>query len=328
MRAVLPDGPFTKYQALAVATVGLTLALIAVGAIVRTTGSGLGCPDWPLCHGRLIPPAERTAIIEYSHRSLAAVVGLLIVATSAATLLTRRADRSARILAVIALPLLALQAWFGKVTVERELPPEVVAIHLATALTLLGILSVIAAFAILGEQRERIVSTERDRFLRNTMIVVAGIAAILLGGAYVVGSGSTAACTTWPGCAEAPVPFVDGAREQAIHWAHRLSVLVGLAAVGWLVLSAEHLREPSEGLRFGVRTLAALYVLQIAIGGLNIWTQFSEAALVLHLAAGAAVWAVVVVLEVAGRFRPEPVRLPARAAGSTTPRGAQLGTRG
>lgn len=328
MRAVLPDGPLTRYQALALATVALTLALIAVGAIVRTTGSGLGCPDWPLCHGQLIPPAERTAIIEYSHRTLAAVVGLLIVATSAATLLTRRADRSARILAVIALPLLALQAWFGKVTVERELPPEVVAIHLATALTLLGILSVIAAFAVLGERRERVVSPERERFLRNTMLVVAGIAAVLLGGAYVVGSGSTAACTTWPGCAEAPIPFLDGAREQAIHWGHRLSVVVGLAAVGWLVLSAEHLREPSEGLRFGTRMLAALYVLQIAIGGLNIWTQFSEVALVLHLAAGAAVWAVAVVLQVAGRFRPEPVRVPARATGSRTPRGAQLGTRG
>ena len=112
----------TRYQWLTVLTAGATLALIAVGAIVRTTGSGLGCPDWPLCQGGLIPPAERTAIIEYSHRTLAAVVGLLIVATAIVTLRLRREDAAARGLAVASLPLLGLQAWLGRETVLRELP--------------------------------------------------------------------------------------------------------------------------------------------------------------------------------------------------------------
>src|SRR5688500_14322542 len=170
MGTLLP-APLTRYQLLTVATVGLTLLLIAVGALVRTTGSGLGCPDWPLCHGRMVPPFERTAIIEYSHRTLAAVVGLLIVGTSVVTWRTRTRDRAARALAVAALPLLGLQAYLGKVTVERELPAEVVAVHLATAFLLVGLLAVIAAFAVLGEARTRVRSRERDAYLRKVAIV-------------------------------------------------------------------------------------------------------------------------------------------------------------
>ncbi|TMD17067.1 MAG: heme A synthase, partial [Chloroflexi bacterium] len=54
---------------------------IALGGVVRVTGSGLGCPDWPLCHGRPYPPADLNAIIEYSHRTVGAITGVLIIAT-------------------------------------------------------------------------------------------------------------------------------------------------------------------------------------------------------------------------------------------------------
>ncbi|MCK9496322.1 MAG: COX15/CtaA family protein, partial [Dehalococcoidia bacterium] len=53
------------YRWLAALTVAATIVLIGVGSIVRTSGSGLGCPDWPLCHGQVLPPLERTAIIEW-----------------------------------------------------------------------------------------------------------------------------------------------------------------------------------------------------------------------------------------------------------------------
>src|SRR2546423_13063865 len=54
---------------------------IALGGVVRVTGSGLGCPDWPLCHGRPYPAADVHSIIEYSHRTVGAVTGVLLLAT-------------------------------------------------------------------------------------------------------------------------------------------------------------------------------------------------------------------------------------------------------
>lgn len=305
---------WSRYQWLAVTTVVLTLVLIAVGAIVRTTGSGLGCPDWPLCHGRLLPPAERTAIIEYSHRSLAALVGLLVVATALVTLRRRRNDSTARALAVASLPLLGLQAWLGKVTVERELPAEVVTFHLGTALVLLAVLALIALFALMGETREVIDSAERRSFFRVTVGAAVVTGGVLLIGAYVVGSGATTACTTWPSCLEAPIPFLDGGQLQDVHWLHRITVVVGLGAVAVVAFAAAQLRTDAAAVRTGAQALVGLYALQIAVGGLNVLTKFSDAALVAHLALGAAIWAVLVLLVVGARLRPVASALEAEPA--------------
>lgn len=305
----------TRYQALAVTTVCATLVLITIGAVVRTTGSGLGCPDWPLCHGQLIPPAERTAIIEFTHRSAAAIVGLLIVATAGVALLRHRGDTVVRNLAVASLVLLAVQAWLGKETVERELPPEIVTLHLATALTLLAVLSVLTVFAFYGPDRRRIEGSERASFVRLAAIAAAVLMVILLGGSYVVGSNSTTACTTWPGCLQAPIPFVDGVLEQHIHWAHRLSTLVGFGAVGFVALSATTLRGPNAE-RIGVASMAllGLYGAQMLIGAANIWTTFSDVVRASHLAAGAALWALAVVLVVAAAYQPGEATQEAEAA--------------
>ena len=323
-----PSG-WSRYQWLTVATAVLTLVLIAVGAIVRTTDSGLGCPDWPLCHGRLIPPADKNSIIEYSHRTLAAVVGLLVVATALVTLRTRRLDPTARALAVASLPLLALQAWLGKVTVERELPAEVVTFHLGTALVLLAVLALIALLALLGEGRTTIDDPERQTFARIALVAAAVTAGVLLIGAYVVGSGATAACTTWPSCIEAPIPFVDGGRLTSVHWLHRITVVLGLGAVAFVAMAASQLQAPASGVKLGGWVLVGLYVVQIAIGGLNVLTDFSDAALVAHLATGAAIWAVLVLLVVGSRLQPEPSRAGATSMPAPSRTGeARAGTGG
>lgn len=294
----------TRYQRLTVATAVLTLVLIAIGALVRTTGSGLGCPDWPLCHGRPYPPLEQTAIIEYSHRSAAAIVSVLVLAVTAVTLRAHRADRALARLSVLALLLLLVQAWLGAITVQRELPSEVVSIHMANALLLLAVLSVIAALAFLGPQRRRIVTTDRAGLRRALGIAAVAAFVVVLGGSYLVGAHATNACLTWPGCAQAPIPFVDGSRLQHIHWAHRMSVLVGLVALGWAFMAVQTALGVGSMLRRAVHSALGLYAVQIIVGASNIWTGFSAAARVTHLAVGAAIWALLAVTWFASAYSP------------------------
>src|SRR2546427_5245748 len=66
------------------AAVDATYILIILGGLVRATGAGLACPDWPLCPGRLIPPLDTLVLIEWRHRFVASIVGILTVAVAVA----------------------------------------------------------------------------------------------------------------------------------------------------------------------------------------------------------------------------------------------------
>ena len=132
----------TRFQKLAATTVATTLLLVTIGVIVRATGSGLGCPDWPLCHGQFLPPLDDAkAWIEWLHRTVAVVIGFVVLAL--AVLAFRRPPRpasdprgrrSARSL------LVGFQAWLGQETVRLGNSGESVTAHLAAAMTLLGLL--------------------------------------------------------------------------------------------------------------------------------------------------------------------------------------------
>src|SRR5436189_2112512 len=78
---------------LSLATTALMFGLIVVGSVVRTTGSGLACPDWPLCEGRWVPRLEPHVLVEWCHRLLALLVSLMVFAT-ALWIGARRATRA------------------------------------------------------------------------------------------------------------------------------------------------------------------------------------------------------------------------------------------
>jgi heme a synthase len=145
----------TPFQRLAVATTLLTYVLIAVGGLVRASGAGLGCPDWPRCFGSWIPPASAAALppefdpaqfnptlmwTEYLNRLLGVSVGFAILATTVSA--WRRHRRHPRILwpIVAAVLLTGFQGWLGGRVVAHELAAWIVTAHMLVALVIVQLL--------------------------------------------------------------------------------------------------------------------------------------------------------------------------------------------
>src|SRR5213593_4436155 len=217
------------FTRLAWTAAGFTYLLIILGAIVRITGSGMGCGEhWPLCNGKLLPPLDLPTLIEYTHRLVAAAVSALVVAVAGYAWWlregagSRQQDSSNGPIAVsshrptvrpsvapyVALGLLALQVALGAVTVKLELPPWTVIVHLGTAMLLLATL-IVAARESLAAPPSR-----------------AGLVALILGfvtvlfGALTANLGAASACLGFPLCNGQLVPA--GNYLQLVHWTHRL----------------------------------------------------------------------------------------------------------
>ena len=142
-----PDGgvdrPYlvTRFQKLAVATLRRRSLLVTIGVIVRATDSGLGCPDWPLCHGQLLPALDDTkAWIEWVHRAVAVVVGFEVLGLAVLAIRDHRDRRSILWPCIGAVLLVGFQAWLGRETVRLGNSGESVTAHLAAAMTLVGLL--------------------------------------------------------------------------------------------------------------------------------------------------------------------------------------------
>jgi heme A synthase len=272
------SAPMTRrFARLAWTAATFTYLLIILGAIVRITGSGLGCGEhWPLCNGRLLPPLDLPTMIEYGHRLAAAAVSVLVAVLAIYTWLLRRGagsgerhrpDRTA----YVALGLLILQVLLGAVTVKLSLPPWTVILHLGTAMLLLATLIMVAR----GRP-----SARPSR---------AGLWALGLGfvtvlfGALTANLGASSACLRFPLCNGQVIPA--GNYLQHIHWAHRL---LAYTLFGYVVWWALHSR--TRGAWFVV----ALVTLQVTVAAAMVLLALPPSLQAAHVAVGAGVWAVLV----------------------------------
>ncbi|MDA0301527.1 MAG: heme A synthase [Chloroflexi bacterium] len=313
----------SKFQALTIVTVVATVIMIAVGSTVRTTGSGLGCPDWPLCYGGIFPPLEFAAIIEWVHRFIATIISTLVAIQTVGAFAYRRTDPTLWRLALLSVALVAIQAILGGVTVLTGNAPWTVWVHLTMALIFLGNVTMMAALAYLGPERMRIMTPERAKFTRTATLTMWSMAVVLLIGAYTVATDAGFGCTGWPGCPEGQIPFASGERLQHINWTHRFTVAGGFAVVAWLFLHVREMRACGPMLRKGSHSLLGLYGLQIIIGGLTPLLDFIEPIRVAHLAVAAIIWIVMILMWYAGQFSmgTGPATPAAQASGGT--RGAR-----
>src|SRR5438874_9377657 len=138
-----------SFRRLAFLTALFAYLQIALGGVVRVTGSGLGCPDWPLCNGRPYPAADVHSIIEYSHRTVGTITGvLLIVTVVAAWVVFRRMRPLVAWLATASLVAIGFEGALGGVVVVNELKPWLVVAHLGLAMIILGSLIATAVMSL------------------------------------------------------------------------------------------------------------------------------------------------------------------------------------
>lgn len=257
---------------------------IALGGLVRVSGSGLGCPDWPLCHGRPYPPANLHAIIEYSHRTVGTITGLLIIATVAGAWIVYRSRRPiVAWLATASLVAVAAEGALGGVVVAHELAPWLVAVHLGLAMIILGSLIATAVMSMPDSGGVRSAG-----FRRLAALAVAGTYVLLLSGSSVVASDADAQCNSWPLCGGGFALDFNGA--NAFTMLHRgLALLIGVLLVYFLWMAISRSAE-APGMRVVAIATLGVLALQVAVGAASALTD-GAAANGVHIALGTLVWA-------------------------------------
>lgn len=260
----------TRFRTLAWAAAVCTYLLIVLGAVVRITGSGLGCGDhWPLCNGHLFPPLDQIGtVIEWSHRLVAALVSALVIA-----LVVVNWRRS-----VVAVGLLVLQVVLGAITVKLELPAWSVVLHLGTAMLLLATLLILAA------SPETSPPVPLSTLWRGGTRLLTSLAFVtVLFGALTANLGAAAACGGFPLC-NGQI-WITAGPLAVIQWTHRLlAYSLAIAVTVWVVRGRER----------GARIVLGLIVLQIAIGAATVLLGLPRGLQAAHVAIGAAVWAGIV----------------------------------
>jgi protoheme IX farnesyltransferase len=280
---------------LTTATVVSTLLLVAIGGIVRATGSGDACPDWPRCLGGWLPPLEFHAIVEYSHRLAAAITGILIFATAWVAWRRYRGDAAVVWPIVAAVFVAIVQAAIGRERILTGPDQLTVTVHFVVGMALVALVVVSATAARVGPAA----SEGPGRGFARLAWATAGVtAAVLVVGAYVRGEHAGLAFLDWPLMGGSVVPAL-GSVDPAIHFAHRALALVGLGLGGWLAWRARRLASPV--LRRLTWIALGLMLAQTAIGGAVVLTRLGTAARVGHVVGSSLAWASVVALLVAIR---------------------------
>ena len=307
---------------LSVAVVGLVLQ-ITLGGVVRVTGSGDGCPDWPQCFGRWYPPFEYHAILEYSHRSVGSLVGLVIIAATVRVWIKHRDARVVAWLATTCLALIAVVGGIGGAVVLNELDPAIRTVHLMLA----EIVAMLAVLALVAATYGRPISDSATRNAgpdgkqgrsspwvwgrvsdeHRSALNLAAVAAVLtlvalLSGSYAVWRDAGGVCASWPLCGGSIIPESGLAW---VHMTHRVLSLVSIVTVLFAGHRAGRLPNASGALRAAALGSAVLIVAQMLMGAANPWTTFAQWARAGHLSMATLVW-VDMVFVVALILRPVP----------------------
>lgn len=302
----------------------LAFCVISLGAYVRLSDAGLGCPDWPGCYGKLLgvpdshhevnaaqaafphaPVEAAKAWKEMIHRYLAGILGLVIAALAILAIWPRRQAVIAPQIFLVGLVL--VQAALGMLTVTWLLKPVIVTLHLLGGMLILATLVGIHAY-----QAPSLIDTTTPALKKAAWAITAIILIQIALGGWTSANYAAMACSDYPLCQGQLMPadmdwshaFVfnrelgqtsDGQMLSlqtltAIHWTHRSFALIVLAAC---VAFAMRLKQQAETRHLGQLLLAAV-VVQVLLGISNVWLQWPLGLAVLHNTGAAILLAVTV----------------------------------
>ena len=166
-----------RFRTIGIITVAAVYFLIMVGGVVRSTGAGMGCPDWPKCFGYWVPPTSVSQLpanyqqiyadrgygstefnpvktwIEYANRLVGVLIGFFIFLTLVFSLPYLRFDPPVFYLSLLSFLLVGFQGWLGSKVVATNLMPLMISLHMVVALLLVGIL----IYTVARSQREEFV---------------------------------------------------------------------------------------------------------------------------------------------------------------------------
>jgi heme A synthase len=289
------------FRTLVVTGLVSTILLIMVGSIVRVTGFGLGCPDWPLCYGQAIPPFLASAWVEFAHRLFG---GAVVIQIGALIYLAWKHYRQERWIfrpAIAIAVVTAVQVLLGGIHVIYELPRWTGWVHTGVAMLVAGLLALWLALSqpALERMGERAALKLKESHFHQWLLIIAAASYLLiLTGSLVTRTGASLVCPSFPDCGLETIP--DNLRTiVAIQMVHRLfAITVGTALV-ITVWQLWRVSDHEEAVRNLAVVMTLLVSLQFALGLINIWYAIPMWSRVLHLGTATMIWVLTVILGVA-----------------------------
>jgi len=273
----------------------LTILLIAMGGVLCVTQSIRDCPDWPGCFGRIVPPPETGPILEYTHRLLAAVSGLLILSAAIAGLARAPRQRWITIPPLAAGVLLVEVSFFGALVVLRGLAPGWAAVDVGSAL--LAVALMIAA-AVVAHARSRNLAlpdrlTFRSPFARLVLATTSVVYAMLVSGILVAGKNPITGCLGWP--IYSPQLFqVD---EHVAGNILRLGLsFAGIVMIVGVLVQAWHMKRDRSDIFRLARWVGVAFLIEALVQALLLAFGFLVSLLVVYTVTMSAFWALLVTL--------------------------------